>query len=225
MYYEYHDFNNAAAYFDGEAAAEWAELAHVVEELTPQLQPSDQAGKQGTAIFDPKATNACLTTSAANLGWHKVPVPRSLEAFGVDWDAGKNAVLAEWQFSNYPFLWNNVIRTEAVFKSRTALAQVAPVKALVVVTKGICFPASNSTLYYEQACAQLDVVTDLGVFDIPIRLVGLMIQPGATELVASWNTYPGRYNRADGVKETKPFAVTWQSLSRRGHSATRLKQL
>ena len=149
------------------------ELTTVLQQLTPQLQPSDQAGKQGVAIFDPKGTNASLTAAAATLAGIRCQCQNPLTAFCIDWDAGKNAVLAEWQFSNYPFLWNNVIRSEAIFKAQLTLVAMAPIKVLVVVTKSGCFPASNSTLYYEQACAQLDAVTSLGVFDIPIRLVGL----------------------------------------------------
>ncbi len=35
------------------------------------------------------------------------------------------------------------------------------------------FPASNSTLYYEQAVNQLSALAKYNVFDVPIRLVGL----------------------------------------------------
>jgi len=225
MYYELLDFNGAAEYFEEPGAELWSEIAETLDLLIPQLQPSDQRGKVGVPIFDPKATNALLTEEAALRGWSNVLVPPDLQAFGVDWDAGKGPVLAEWQFSNYPFLWNNIIRTEAIFKSGVALPGLAPIQALIIVTKSGCFPASNSTLYYEQAAAQLNVVTTLGVFDIPIRLVGLMIPPNDTMLTASWNTYPGRYSRAAAVRAASTFAVTWGRPARHGHAPARLTLL
>src|ERR1051325_6084425 len=100
MYYEYRDFNGATDFLGGVGSTEWSEIAGVLDGIVPQMQPSDQAGRQGSPIIDPKATNAHLTLNAARQGWHRVPVPESLRPFGVDWDAGKNAILAEWQFSN-----------------------------------------------------------------------------------------------------------------------------
>lgn len=38
------------------------------------------------------------------------------------------------------------------------------------------FPASNSTLYYEQAVNQLTALIKYQVFDVPIRLIGLFEQ-------------------------------------------------
>ena len=35
------------------------------------------------------------------------------------------------------------------------------------------FPASNRTLYYEQAVKQLTALTEHKVFDVPIILIGL----------------------------------------------------
>ncbi|MEW2474469.1 hypothetical protein AB0875_11810 [Micromonospora gifhornensis] len=225
MYFEYRDFNHAEEYFGGEAEHDWIEIGSVLDGLVPQLQPSDQKGKQGSPIFDPKSTNACLTLMAADRGWRNIVVPKSLQVFGVDFDAGKNATLVEWQFSNYPFLWNNVIRSEAIFKSDLKLAGMKKIRALIMVTKGGCFPASNSTLYYEQARSQLDVVTDLGVFDIPIRLVGLMIEPSATELEASWNVYGARYVRDIGAAEVKRFAVAWKRSAKYDHMRAELSPL
>jgi hypothetical protein len=171
------DFNDAGAYFAGRGAAEWADLEVCIESLPLYLQPSGQRAKVGQPIFDPKATNAYLTNESHGRGWRKVPVPAGLTEFGTDWDAGKHETLAEWQFSNYPFLWNNVIRSEAVFKGETRLQGMMPIAALVVVTKSGMLPASNSTLYFEQARAQLNAVTTFGAFDLPIRLVVLGSRP------------------------------------------------
>lgn len=212
MYYDIEDYNAADRYFASTGAQSWSEVADVLDELVPQLQASDQDGRQGMPIFDPKATNARLTESAASRGWNKVPVPRALQPFGKDWDSGAGEVLAEWQFSNYPFLWNNIMRTEAVFQQRTVLPPLtAPVAALIIVTKTGSLPASNSTLYFEQARAQIRTVTSLGVFNVPIRLVGLGLAPQAASLEAAWNDYSGRYSRAPLSSSPSVFSVRWGS--------------
>lgn len=205
MHYNYSDFNGAAEVFNSSALAEWQSLHDILTLVPFCLQPSDQAGKVGVPIFDPKATNAHLTSLAAERGWSKIVVPSGLEMFGLDWDGGRAAVLAEWQFSNYPFLWNNVIRSEAVFKSKVILDGLEPVDGLVIVTKSGALPASNSTLYYEQACAQLNAVTEYNTFEIPIRVVGLF-PPDSKSVDAVWTEYPGRYSR-EGVSTTRRFAV------------------
>lgn len=189
------DFNDADAYFKKAGAAEWSDLSSILEAMPLHLQSSDQAGRVGRPIFDPKATNAYLTDHAKRKGWDGIPVPSQLVAFGTGWDGGKGATLAEWQFSNYPFLWNNVIRTEAVFRSQLVLGSLKPIKGLVVVTKGGMFPSSNSTLYYEQAKAQLTNVMEFGTFSVPIRLVGLTIPEKAEKIEVVWSTYDGRYGR------------------------------
>jgi hypothetical protein len=217
--FDYVDFNGATEYFNGVGRNRWDELEAVIDAVHPQLQPSDQRERLGSPIFDPKATNARLTESAASYGWDKVPVPSELRPFGLDWDGGKGPVLAEWQFSNYPFLWNNIIRTEAIYQSRAVLPQLGqPVEALIVVTKSGRFPASNSTLYFEQALAQINTVTTLGVFNIPIRLVGLTIDPNASELEVDWNQYPERYGRAIATTDHVVMNVAWsRRASMYGH--------
>ncbi len=224
MIYEFADFNGAAEYFDRAGAPYWAELDAVIDSVVPQFQPSDQRGKVGEPIFDPKATNARLTLEAADYGWNAIPVPTELEQFGVDWDSGKGPILAEWQFSNYPFLWNNIIRTEAIYQSEAILPGLGqPVDALVVVTKSGRFPASNSTLYFEQALAQINTVTTLGVFKIPIRLVGLTIDPQADEVEIDWNGYANRYGRALATTERRIMSVSWsRAASKYGHYTARL---
>lgn len=206
------DFNGAADHFSAAGAAEWSELEAVLAGLKPHFQASDQARRIGAPIFDPKGTNAALTLGAVERGWvPAVPVPTELTMFGVDWDAGKGSTLAEWQFSNYPFLWNNVIRTQAVVTGKARLAGVGATKALVVVTKSGLLPASNSTLYYEQAEAQLGAVMGSGAFSLPIRLVGLTVRDGAEEIDARWTVYPGRYARAHTTRSDIRMAVVWSS--------------
>lgn len=214
MEFVWRDFNGADTYFNGAGRKEWDEIATIVSEMPLHLQASDQAGKVGRPIFDPKGTNAHLTDAAGRRDWKAVPVPGALTVFGDDWDAGKNNTLAEWQFSNYPFLWNNVIRTEAVFKSKTILPVVGEAKALVVVTKSGIFPSSNSTLYYEQAAAQLDLVTEFQAFSVPIRLVGLTLPKGVISTDAVWSEYGGRYHR-EGERAGKLFTVVWKKATKK----------
>ena len=134
------DFNGAESYLAGPGASEWRDLATIVSAMTLQLQPSDQAGLNRRPIFDPKATNLYLTNASQDFGWRKIPVPADLTEFGLDWDAGKGETLGEFQFSNYPFLWNNIIRTEGVFRSRTPLRGMRGVQAIVIITKSGMFP-------------------------------------------------------------------------------------
>jgi hypothetical protein len=94
---------------------------------------------------------------------------------GTDVDFFKEGVLLEAQFSHYSFILNNLLRSELFFKSKTLLAGYAT-GIVVVVTKAHMFPASNSTLYYEQAANQLASLSKNKVFDVPIRLVGLFEQ-------------------------------------------------
>jgi hypothetical protein len=225
VHYEFVDFNGAEGYFSSDGLSRWDELDQVLSGLVPQLQASDQAGKSRAPIFDPKATNGRLTSSAASLGWSKVPVPAELHPFGLDWDAGKDGVLAEWQFSNYPFLWNNIIRSEAVFKSPERLPAMFEPRALVIVTKSGSWPASNSTLYFEQAQAQIEIVTTLGVFDIPIRLVGLMLSPDGGRVEADWNVYPGRYSRVATTETGRSFEVVWGRVAKHGNRSATLKPI
>ena len=214
MDYQHTDFNGASNIFGSSALAEWQSLHDVLSRLPFCLQPSEQAGKVGEPIFDPKATNANLTSIAAERGWTKIAVPSGLELFGSDWDGGRAAVLAEWQFSNYPFLWNNVIRSEAVFKSKVVLDGLDPIIGLVIVTKTGALPASNSTLYYEQACAQLNAVTEYNTFEIPIRVVGLF-PPDTQSIDAIWTEYPGRYSR-EGTSKKIRFEVQTGRASQYG---------
>jgi hypothetical protein len=204
------DFNGADSYYSRAGAPEWRELETLITEMPIYLQASDQRSKQGNPIFDPKASNAYLNAKARKLGWRVVPVPPLLTEFGTDWDAGKGGTLVEWQFSNYPFLWNNIIRSEAVFKSNMQLTGVESFQALVILAKCAAFPSSNSTLYFEQARAQIDRVTRFGAFSVPIRLVGLTIPPGAATVDVIWSQYADRYSRAAVHQLPRQVAVTWK---------------
>ncbi|RDI46151.1 hypothetical protein [Nocardia mexicana] len=212
MEFEIADFAGASEFFEGEGSGEWAEIHAVLDKCSLQLQPSDQAGKGHRPIFDPKATNRELTDAAALHGWKSIPVPKELQMFGSDWDVGKQTTLVEWQFSNYPFLWNNIIRTQGVYRSKIQLSGMSGVEAMIIVTKSGKLPASNSTLYYEQARAQIKTVMDFLEFTLPIRLVGITLDSLARSVEAVWNTYANnRYDRVPRSKVLRTFDVTWSS--------------
>ena len=111
------------------------------------------------------------------------------------------------QFSNYPFLLNNTIRSELFFKSQIPLVG-HPAKLAVIITKVHMFPASNSTLYYEQAVHQLTSLAKYKVFDVPIRLVGLFVErtginPGV------WTGYSAtRYSRTVDIRANRQFVIS-----------------
>ena len=211
MDFEVVDFNNAESYYAGAGLPEWADLELVITKMPLYLHGSLQAGKVGSAVFDPKGTNRHLRRSTQELGWRLIPVPADLRAFGTDWDGGKRETLAEWQFSNYPFLWNNCIRSEAVYKTGLELPGL--------VTKSGLFPASNSSLYFEQAGAQLAAATKFNAFTIPIRLVGLTIKSQPDQYEAIWTEYTDRTSRTALRTVQVSTSVTWTGTRRYGNRA------
>ena len=76
------------------------------------------------------------------------------------------------------------------------------------------FPASNSTLYYEQAINQLTALVDNQVFDIPIRLVGLFEKQNTTISVI-WTKYSSqRYSRTIDSRISRQCEIISQSSTR-----------
>ena len=79
--------------------------------------------------------------------------------------------------------------------------------ATVVLTKGHMFPASNSTLYFEQARDQLNALATHRVFDSPIRLVGLFA-PRTGTIPVTWTEYTAsRYSRTVRTSVTRQCTV------------------
>ncbi|MFO1530727.1 MAG: restriction endonuclease [Kiritimatiellia bacterium] len=172
----------------------WPGLNAAFKKLKLHVKGSDQAGIQGNLIFDPVGTNETLKKLLVPKGWKSgVPI-RQLKAFGINIDFEKQGVILECQFSNYPFLMNNVARSHVFSKQGIKFNGHVP-KALIVVTKCKVFPASNSTLYYEQGKAQLDALAQLGAFDLPIRLVGLSEDVGSRVRCMHTNYSAARYSR------------------------------
>jgi hypothetical protein len=159
------------------------------------IKASDQAKIQGNPIFDPVGTNEYIKAALINCDWKSnIPIPAPFRFLGTDIDFAKAGIVIEIQFSNYPFLLNNTLRSELFFKSQTEFAG-HKTNLVILVTKALMFPASNSTLYYEQAVNQLTALAQNQVFDVPIRLVGLFAQLNTTIPVV-WTEYSSkRYSR------------------------------
>lgn len=166
-------------------------------------------------IFDPVGTNAAIKTSLVGCGWQaNVPIPSEFKFLGTDIDFGKKGTVVEVQFSNYPFLLNNLLRSELFFRAKTAFTG-ASTELVVIVTKAGMFPASNSTLYFEQAVKQLDSLMKHRVFTVPIRLIGLFEILGKNTK-AVWTEYENpRYSRTPLSAKTKTFKVLKDGTSSR----------
>jgi hypothetical protein len=151
----------------------WEAIEQIITNTSLRTKSSDQRGIQGSVIFDPVGTNQALKTSFVQQGWAcGVAIPGEYNFLGTDVDFVKDNIIMEVQFSNYPFLLNNVVRTHLFSRQEVNFLGNTP-RALIIITKCKIFPASNSTLYYEQARNQLNVLASPEVFNLPIRLVGL----------------------------------------------------
>lgn len=216
------DFNEADAVIASRFRQEWEELLGVLKRLSLHLKASDQAGIQGSPIFDPVGTNEHIRDNLCKIpGWrHTIPIPPEYAFLGTDVDLGKGGMLVEVQFSNYPFLLNNTVRAELFYKAKTAFTG-KPIEIAVLVTKGKMFPASNSTLYYEQAKRQLTALARNNVFDVPIRLVGLF--EAQTRIVrVQFTTYSARRYSRTVVKRTGMRCQILPGRSDRSRSTLRL---
>ena len=195
MLIHYDDFNGAESLMKNRFAKEWEELESILRPAPLFLKASDQDGLNGSLIFDPVGTNEHLHTELTAKKWHaNLPIPSEFDFLGKDIDFFKNGVLVEVQFSNYPFLLNNVVRSE-LFSKASARFAGQKVDAVVIVTKAKMFPASQSTLYFEQAVKQVEALARRNVFDVPMRIVGLFEQIGQVA-EARWTEYAAsRYSR------------------------------
>jgi len=203
MLVEFVDFNDVAAALQGDCSAAYAALEQALREMPLQLKASDQAGKQGTPIFDPVGTNKAIKSLLEGAGFvANHPVPAEFSCFGIDVDFAANGLIVEVQFSNYPFLINNLMRTDLFFTHAVNMPD-APTRALVLITKAHMFDASNSTLYFEQARDQLTMLAEKKKFAIPVRLIGLFA-PKNEEFEACFNErHAARYSRTTVATTTK----------------------
>ncbi|MBF0675114.1 hypothetical protein [Pseudomonas sp.] len=207
MQVKYQDFNGAGNAIAGVYQQQWVELERVLTAMPLHLKASDQAGKQGAPIFDPVGTNQHIADGLVPLGWQeKIAIPAAFKFLGTDVDFGKNGVVVEVQFSNYPFLLNNTQRSDLFYRAQTVF-HGAPTGLVIIVTKAGMFPSSNSTLYYEQALNQLTALAQHAAFTVPIRLVGLFEPVGGVQ--ATWTDYSAaRYSRTVGTRGLRPFIIT-----------------
>lgn len=207
MQLKFHDFNDAGSLVQVAFGKQWRELEQVLTAMPLHLKASDQAKIQGKPIFDPVGTNRYIADALVPLGWNeKIDIPGTFKFLGTDVDFGKNGAVVEVQFSNYPFLLNNTLRSELFFRAKTVFHEAAT-GLVFIVTKACMFPCSNSTLYYEQALSQLTALAQHNVFTVPIRLVGLFEKPGRVQ--ALWTNYSAaRYSRTVGVREPREFVIT-----------------
>ena len=203
MILETTDFNGADRVLAEHHAETYKAIEDVLSSLLLQLKASDQDGKQGTPIFDPVGSNAEIKSALEAKGLRaNFPVPKEFDFLGTDVDFAASGMLVEVQFSNYPFLLNNLLRSELFFKAKTPMPD-KPMQVAVIVTKAHMFDASNSTLYYEQAKNQLGALAENGVFDVPMRLIGLFA-PKGEQFEAAFNEYHNpRYSRTLVKSETR----------------------
>ena len=207
------DFNGAGKLLRSQHPRQWSELKQVLSEMPLYLKASDQAGIQGNLIFDPVGTNGDIKKGLKQLGWGThLSIPNKYSFLGKDVDFGKAGVIAEAQFSNYPFLLNNVVRSELFVKARIKLSGHR-VNLAVIVTKARMFPASNSTLYYEQAQSQLEALAQHEVFDVPILLVGLFSGQGDVSAVFTEYDHP-RYSRTVSSRDKRNCEIIGPRTSR-----------
>jgi hypothetical protein len=137
MQIRYTDFNGAEELLSTLFQPLWSEIEIVFDSMPLYLKGSDQAGKQGKPIFDAVGTNEHLKASLMHKGWHSnVQIPLEFNFLGTDIDFYREGAIIEAQFSNYPFLLNNLLRSELFFKAATQLADVPP-KLLITVILGL----------------------------------------------------------------------------------------
>lgn len=189
------DFNDSQSILATAHASKWQEVQTALKRMPLHLKASDQDRKQGSLIFDPVGTNACIKENLEPHGWRPTGIAEEYAFLGIDVDFAKAGVIVEAQFSNYPFLLNNLLRSELFYREKVIFAG-EPLAVVIMIVKAGMFPASNSTLYYEQALKQLNGLAKFKLFSVPMRLVGLFspIQQG---VVATFTTYSAaRYSRS-----------------------------
>lgn len=208
MIVQYTDYNGATSVISG-MSAEWSDIDAVLRNMLLHVKPSLMTKGTGKLIFDPVGANLYIKKELAKLGqWNtNSPIPNQFREWGNDIDFDLNGLLGEAQFSNYPFLLNNLIRSELFFRAPAFFNGYSPT-VLIMITRSGMIPGSNSSLYYEQAKKQLDALAPYKVFSLPIRLVGLFERSCIANTVPTnqpvdviWTQYKGRTSR-EVVKQT-----------------------
>ena len=161
----------------------WSDVELAITKMPFHIKESDQKNKIGNSIFDPVGTNEFIKKELnAKQKW--IPNFKIIDEYrhlGTDVDFVNKGILVEVQFSNYPFLTNNLLRSEIFYKSKL-IPFKKKIEGLIIITKSGNIPASNSTLYYEQAKKLIDSLFIEKIFTIPIRLVGLVVKEGVNKI-------------------------------------------
>ena len=209
MEVEFTDYNAAGKVIGNKFAKEFEELASVLKSMPLFLKNSDQKEHIGRLNFDPVATNGFLKESLQTSGWRiNVPIPDKYSPLGTGVDFAKKGLILEAQFSNYPFLINNIVRTELLFQSKLELLPSSSVGLMIIISKSKLYPSANSSLYYEQAKNQLQFMAENSIFEIPLRLIGLKTRQ-TQNVNAVWTSYSAnRYSRT--VASRKDMVVNIQ---------------
>jgi hypothetical protein len=210
MIVSYSDFGTANQLIASKFVQEWSELERVLLAMPLHLKASDESGIQGSAMFDSVGTNEYIKQGLRGYGWHtNLAIPPALAFLGNDIDFFKAGIIAEAQFSNYPFLLNNIIRSELFFRTKLLFANATP-ELFILITKDGMFRKPNSTLYYQQASSQLSALSQYGYFNVPTRLVGLSMTAGTTVAV-TWTSYVSpRYSRTVTAQQQRNCIISPQ---------------
>jgi len=199
-------FNDSTSLFEGKFRSQWDEVSAALSGILLHLKASDKAGIQGHPIFDPVGTNQAIKNVLISSGWRSnILIREEFKFLGTDIDFEKGGLLVEVQCSNYPFLLNNLLRSELFFKAKVCFSG-PPIEAVLIITKAHMFPASNSTLYYEQAVSQMSALAANKVFEVPMRVVGLFEEVDR-KIKVHWTEYHNsRYSRTV-VKQQEREAI------------------
>jgi hypothetical protein len=191
---KYCDFNNSYNLIANSYQQEWKEVEDALTRMPLHLKASDQEGLQGKPIFDPVGANDYIKEALKTTWDIGIPIPEEAKFLGLHIDFGKRGAILEAQFSNYPFLLNNLLRGEFFYKAKLPLSGECA-NLIIVITKSWKFPSSNSTLYYEQAIGQIRALAQYRILEAPLRLVGLF-ESIATTIPITWTEYHSpRYSR------------------------------
>jgi hypothetical protein len=208
------DFNTASDVFSegGDLHEPWCLLESVLSGMPLYTKDSDQSGIKGKHVFDPVGVNGHIKVALEKASWGcNVLIPKHHTCFGKDVDFKFGGLLVEVQFANYPFLLNNVARSELFIREGWA-------KAVIVITKCNVLPGANSMLYFEQARNQLSI---LGMFNSPIRLVGLSVD-GNDTIDGVWTRYTkGYYSRDVGEQRRVRYHTTLAKSKMKLHEIER----
>lgn len=186
------DFNGATEATQSAYGKQWQELEDVLGNMPLHVKASGQAGRIGRLVFDPIGSNRAIKEALSGRGWRSdIPIPLEYGFLGRSLDVGKEGVIGEIQFSNYPFLVNNLMRADMLYKVAVPLTGV-PTGLAIIVTKARMFHAAQSSLDFDLARRQLDALS--AYVEVPTRLVGLFEERGS-RLPAVVTEYTGRTSR------------------------------